>query len=207
MQTETNRLDKADESTEEIVDSRQRILAVAEALYMKHGYRAVSLRDIANALSIKQASLYYHFPDGKEQLFEAVVEHAFHHHKIGIEQAIAACEGDLRQQFLALIHWFASQAPMNLVSMIHTDMPALQPERMKELEKSAHSALFLPIMMMFVKAMQRGEIRQINPAVMAGLMLSIISGLRYGSTQVPEAQRPAMYEELVDIFMQGLYPR
>lgn len=198
---------QASDSSETIVDSRQRILNIAEDLFMQHGYRAVSLRDIADALSIKQASLYYHFPDGKEQLFEAVAERAFLRHKAGIEGAIAAQSNRLRNQLLAVIGWFNSQPPMNLTAMIHADMPALQPERMKSLEKAAHTALFQPLLLMFASAIQRGEIRAVNPANMAGIFLSVISGLQYGTSQVAISQRPAMIAEVVDVLLQGIYPR
>lgn len=195
------------ENSEGIGDSRYRILDVAEQLYMERGYRAVSLRDIANALSIKQASLYYHFPDGKEQLFEAVVERALQRHKAGIEAVIAAQLPDVRRQLLAVIHWFNSQPPMNFTAMMHTDMPALQPERTKALEVAAHRALFEPLLRIFVQAMQRGDIRPINPAMMAGMVLAVLSGLEYGLRQVAETERPRMIEDVVDLLLQGLYPR
>ncbi|MFN8440231.1 MAG: TetR/AcrR family transcriptional regulator [Caldilineaceae bacterium] len=195
------------ESGEATGDSRNRILDVAEQLYMERGYRAVSLRDIANALSIKQASLYYHFPDGKEQLFEAVVERAMLRHKAGIEAVVAAQLPNIRRQLLAVIEWFNSQPPMNFTAMMHTDMPALRPERTKALEVTAHRALFEPLFGIVIQAMQRGEIRPINPAMMAGMMLAVLSGLEYGLRQVAEAERPRMIEEVVDLLLQGLYPR
>lgn len=194
-------------SEEPTVDSRQRILMTAEKLYMEHGYRAVSLRDIASALSIKQSSLYYHFPEGKEQLFEAVVEQSFTRHKVGIETAIASQGNDLRKQILAVIDWFNSQPPMNFMAIIHADMPALHPERIKTLEKLSHSALFQPMLMMFVEAMQRGEIRTVNPAMLTGFMLAILSGMRYGTSQVQESERSALIGDVVDVILLGVYPR
>jgi AcrR family transcriptional regulator len=53
----------------EVRDSTQRVLDVAEGLFIDRGYHAITLRDIADELGIKQASLYYHFPGGKEELF------------------------------------------------------------------------------------------------------------------------------------------
>jgi TetR/AcrR family transcriptional repressor of lmrAB and yxaGH operons len=52
------------------------ILSVAEALFAKHGYHGVSMHDISDAASITKAALYYHFPDGKEQLAHETVMHA-----------------------------------------------------------------------------------------------------------------------------------
>jgi len=43
-------------------------------LFSKRGYIRVRLRDIASAMGMKHASLYYYAPAGKQQLFIEVVE-------------------------------------------------------------------------------------------------------------------------------------
>jgi hypothetical protein len=43
-------------------ETSERILDVAEALFMAHGYSAVKLRDIAETVGMRHASLYYHVP-------------------------------------------------------------------------------------------------------------------------------------------------
>jgi AcrR family transcriptional regulator len=52
---------------------RQLILEVAEDLFTERGYRAVSIRDIAQKCEVTNAALYYHFPS-KEALFGEVME-------------------------------------------------------------------------------------------------------------------------------------
>ncbi|MEG0459963.1 TetR/AcrR family transcriptional regulator [Gordonibacter sp.] len=56
-------------------NTKERILEEAFALFAERGYHAVSMRDIAAAVGIKDASLYNHFP-GKQALFEAILEGA-----------------------------------------------------------------------------------------------------------------------------------
>jgi AcrR family transcriptional regulator len=55
-------------------ESRERVLQQAEHLFSERGYAAVTLRDIAAGLGIRQASLYHHVPGGKEQLYVEVTE-------------------------------------------------------------------------------------------------------------------------------------
>lgn len=55
-----------------ISNTKERILAVAEALIQKDGYNAFSFKDIATAINIKTASIHYHFPS-KEDLGVAVI--------------------------------------------------------------------------------------------------------------------------------------
>jgi AcrR family transcriptional regulator len=54
-------------------DTRRRILAVALELFSAHGYAGASMRDIAEAMGMTKAALYYHFAS-KEQILEAVTE-------------------------------------------------------------------------------------------------------------------------------------
>ena len=54
-------------------NARNRILDAAFALFSEKGFTATSMRDIADAVGIKAASLYNHFA-GKRELFDALVE-------------------------------------------------------------------------------------------------------------------------------------
>ena len=51
--------------------TRSRILAVARAAFVKHGYDGVSLTDIAAEAGFTKGALYHHY-NGKEALFAAV---------------------------------------------------------------------------------------------------------------------------------------
>ena len=53
-------------------DTKGRIVEAAFGLFAERGYHAVSVRDIAAAVGVKDASLYNHFP-GKQAIFDAVL--------------------------------------------------------------------------------------------------------------------------------------
>ncbi len=55
------------------VDTRARILYAARDLFAERGYAGTSMRDLAEALGMTKAALYYHFP-GKAQILVALVE-------------------------------------------------------------------------------------------------------------------------------------
>ena len=112
-----------------VSDAKQRVLDVAEQLFMERGYAAVTLRDIADALGMRQASLYYHFPDGKEQLFVAMAERVFERHRMGMEQAVGAAGPEIGAQLHAVARWFGSQPAINFIGMMHADMPALSADQ------------------------------------------------------------------------------
>jgi TetR/AcrR family transcriptional regulator len=58
------------------LDTRERVLQVAQTLFAEHGYRGTSLRDIAGKIGIKAPSLLHHFPS-KQQLYIAVLDRIF----------------------------------------------------------------------------------------------------------------------------------
>jgi AcrR family transcriptional regulator len=53
-------------------DRRDQIRALAAEMFFERGYESTSIRELAAALDIKAASLYYHFPDKEQILFELV---------------------------------------------------------------------------------------------------------------------------------------
>jgi TetR/AcrR family transcriptional regulator, cholesterol catabolism regulator len=53
-------------------DRREQIRLMAGEMFFERGYESTSIRDLAAALDIKTASLYYHFPDKEQILYEVV---------------------------------------------------------------------------------------------------------------------------------------
>jgi AcrR family transcriptional regulator len=55
-------------------DTRERILEVAARLFSERGFAGTSIRDIADALGVTKAALYYHFPSKDAILGELVAQ-------------------------------------------------------------------------------------------------------------------------------------
>src|SRR5436190_21642715 len=94
--------------------ARERVLRTAEEIFGERGYSAVTMRDIADALKIRQASLYHHIPGGKEQLFLEVMQRMLARHNAGLEAAIANSGTDLRAQMLGVAAYLLDQPPINV---------------------------------------------------------------------------------------------
>jgi AcrR family transcriptional regulator len=164
------------------------------------------MQNIAEAVGIRQASLYYHFPS-KEQLFVAVTEKAFVRHQQGLQQAIDSAGSDLRAQLHAATRWFLSQPPINFLSMMHTEMPALSEESRQRLSLIAHQSIFDPLRQAFIGARERSQIRDVKPEILAGFVLSIIDGINYSSTLPETSPRQVMADVMVSVLLDGLQPQ
>jgi AcrR family transcriptional regulator len=90
--------------------NRQRLLESARTLFGQKGYGATSLDEIAEAAGLTRGALYYNFPDGKEDLFVALLEDRADERAAAIEQAFGKpSSGDvnvtLRQTQAAAGDW------------------------------------------------------------------------------------------------------
>jgi len=62
--------------THDDLDTRQRLLEVAGAVFAEHGYRGATVRDICQRANANVAAIHYHFGD-KDGLYRAVLHSAF----------------------------------------------------------------------------------------------------------------------------------
>jgi AcrR family transcriptional regulator len=83
-------------------ETRRQILTKAAELFLAKGYKGVSMKELAEAVQVTSAALYYHFPKGKEDLFTTMIQTVFVDEGVaGIDQTLAATQ-DVRER-LALL--------------------------------------------------------------------------------------------------------
>ena len=184
------------------VDGRDRILDVAEALFQERGYTAVAMREIAEAAGIRTASLYYHFPS-KEELFVSVRERMFERHGIGLQDALDQAGEELRSQLLAVADWFLSQPPLNFLSMMQADMPSLSESAKLRLSRSVNQAIFEPIERAFTTAQANHQIRNVQPKLLVGFVLSVLESIPHVHSP-KSASREEMVKEMISVLLEGI---
>jgi len=80
----------------------RQILTAAKDLFLAKGYKGVSMKEIAEAVQVTAAALYYHFPKGKEDLFTKMIQTLFLEEGIaGIDQTLGTMSG-LRERLNVL---------------------------------------------------------------------------------------------------------
>ncbi len=183
--------------------ARERVNAVAERLFAERGYKAVTLRDIAQELGIRQASLYYHFPGGKEELYVTVTERGLNAHAEGLKQAIRDAGPQLEAQLRAVMQWLVSHPPVDLARMLLADFPAVSEEHAKRLTHLAVESLVQPIESMIAAARERGEARVANERLAAALVLSTAEGI-IATSRLTNRQPDELVGEALEILLSGL---
>src|SRR5258708_3696173 len=72
----------------------RQILTAAKDLFLAKGYKGVSMKEIADAVQVTSAALYYHFPKGKEDLFTKMIQTLFLEEGVaGIDQTLLTMNG------------------------------------------------------------------------------------------------------------------
>lgn len=109
-------------------DIKSEIVAAATELFNQSGYRAVSMRSIADAMNISVGNLTYHFKR-KEDLFEAVMQER---HRRCQEMSPPATVAELDRFFRELL-----EKRRNSVMYAACDKQECSRERTMELQKMA----------------------------------------------------------------------
>ncbi len=187
----------------------ERILNAADELFSMRGYAAVRLRDIAEVVGMRHASLYYYIPGGKEQLFIEVIERNFKRHRGGLMQAIQEAESNLRSQMLAVIRWFLSQPPMDLARLYQADMPQIDPNQARRLMELAVESMRTPIQGAIESANHSGQIEVTNPGMAAMALVNLAQGIKSipDSPSMTASRRMQIGEEVVDMLLNGWLKR
>jgi AcrR family transcriptional regulator len=192
-------------NTETLTDSKKRVLAAAERHFMERGFAAVTLQDVADELAIKQASLYYHAPGGKQDLFEQVVRFALLRHARGIESALARADNTARDQCEEVLAWLTSQPPLPVMRLIQADLPELDEDAYDELEQLARRAVVAPVRDVFRRATDRGEIRSFDPDLLARAFFTLVVDSAQSDVEHVESEaRAGAANQLLDIFFEGI---
>ena len=185
--------------------ARERVLLSAERLFSERGYAAVTLRDIADELGIRQASLYYHAPGGKEELFVQVTERGLERHRQGLEAAIAEAPLDLRLQLRAAARWLLSQPSINYGRMLQSDMPAISEKEAERLRLSAFVSLIAPLQKAFQQGVPADSVAATKSVHLAGAFLAIVEGLQnLPAAFLSDEPKTAMADFLIDTWLDGL---
>lgn len=179
--------------------SREALLDTAEQLFASRGYGAVTLKDIAKQLDIKQASLYYHFPGGKEDLFVEVMLRHLERRKQVLEQIIATESATLEGCLSKLAAWLWEQPPLNALRIIRTDLPEISPQKATQIETAIGLCVLRPVEELFIR--YQPQLRG-DPGFIAGMFLSGIEPLstvqQYGTKTKDE-----MIAELINVLLHG----
>jgi AcrR family transcriptional regulator len=193
-------------SGKEQSNKRTRILDAAEQLFSDRGYDSVSVRDIAVQVGVNHATLYHHFPRGKEQLYIEVMERTLAAHRDGLTLAIAGAEADLTAQFYAVVEWLVMQPPPDLAHMQRAEAHALDPAAAERLQALVYESMTSPITAALGQASEAGQIRWVDTGMAAMALVTLVLSV-HQLPDLPPRARVALGRKLADLLLLGIVKR
>lgn len=188
-------------------ETSERILDAAEALFMARGYDGVKLRDVAEAVGMRHASLYYYVPKGKEQLFVTVLRRSMARHEAGMARFMAEAGDDIQAQAYAVSDWLVAQPPLDLVRMFEADLRTIDPTVAQELADLVFASLTRPLVTALQQAQQAGTVTVENTPMAAMALLTLIQSVHQIPVESLPVGRQAFGHKLVDMLLFGWLAR
>lgn len=184
---------------------RDAILDTSAKLFSQHGYKEVSIRDIAQACGMTNAALYYHFKN-KEDLFLAMLQRD---HTKSIEALHAATNGpgDLRVDLRQLITRYAEITCERRQSFqtLWRDVKQMEDVRARKWFGEMQHELMRPLVERLEQAQVDGEIKSGETRLYARLLHGMIIALTYGDrSDKPHKVLAHEVETVVEVFLKGV---
>jgi AcrR family transcriptional regulator len=180
-------------------DRRAQVIVVAARIFAERGYNNVGMRDIADAVGIRGASLYHHFP-GKEEILYAICLSVT---REPVEDSLPVLDdpGTPTDRLTALVRAHIRHLLRRRVEHIvglH-ERAALSPEHRAEID--AYLQYYNRRVRDVISAgIRSGEFRELNPTLAALGLLDMLNGVSNwirGSTDEDSDEVVATYTTML----------
>jgi AcrR family transcriptional regulator len=179
--------------------TRSRVIEAADALLHQHGYMGVSMEAIAERIGIRKASLYHHFPDGKDQIVLEIGERLVQFDAAGFQTALET-HSTVRERLKAMAAFiFKDTRQTNLVLRDAIRfMPAAHQQRLGDL---FFIEMFSKVQSVFEAGVQSTELRPHDTRFAAFSFMSLLSEMNAPEHQATWPDLPA---RVTDLLLSGL---
>jgi AcrR family transcriptional regulator len=176
---------------------------VATELFARRGFAAVSLRDIAQAVGVTKAALYYHFPS-KDDLYWEVLRELLN--RIGAvireETRSPSPTGEKIRRLTEIAILGLPPDAADLATMVHDAHEHLTPGQSAEVDR-AHRGMYAAMEELMIEGITRGELSG-DPRLLAYTFWQVLAG--FVGPRAAEAGwvgQPRVAEAVADLFLHG----
>jgi AcrR family transcriptional regulator len=157
-------------------ETPQRILDEAQALFSERGYVGTTVQQVADKLGITKAALYYHFPQGKAEIFVELLRRHLQRFHQGLEQAIRSAE-TARGRLEAMAAWIDAQAPAGDVQKLRRELIHIDEAHRAALRDEFRSLIVQTIHDVLRQGVASGELREHDSEFVTWVFLTTACGI------------------------------
>ena len=193
--------EKSNERDREI---RQHILDAARELFLAQGYNGVSMKDIAEVVHVTSAALYYHFPEGKSQLFTEMLRTTLTQWSLQAQQAMAS-HTTLLERMQAIARVFSNLHHDSIAALMRDAFMQLPPNVLHGVLLEGHDDFQHHLLTMFQDAIDAGEIRD---DISASELSRLFETMLFAPPPILMSdQRSLAVTTITTVLLEGLRPR
>jgi AcrR family transcriptional regulator len=167
----------------------QKIMATARQLFMQRGYSAVSINDIVRGAEVTKPTLYYHFADGKEELFVQMALGLLATMHADMLRAIAAARGT-EAQLLALAEVLLYSSDGDTRMMRREMAEHLSPKHQHRIAAAFWQQMFQPVVAVMQGGIDAGDLRGGDAHALAILFMGVMEGFQRPHKPAPAETEP-----------------
>ncbi len=190
-------------------ETRNTILRTAQQLFMEHGYRAVSTRQIADGCGLTQPALYHHFAD-KQDLYVAVMKESLSETQAALERILRRNES-VQERLKRIARYLLSNTERDHTMMIHDIQQELSVTARAVLNEAFQAGIIAPIRSLLEEGIRQGVLLNVQKSgidvtTATYLFMSMLSQFLQHSDSiqrdVPERERAE--DVVVQILFHGM---
>ncbi|MEM7737559.1 MAG: TetR/AcrR family transcriptional regulator [Deinococcota bacterium] len=180
-------------------DTKNLALDAMGQLIQEFGYNGVSMNALAQRIGVRKASLYHHFPDGKEQLVANMIERMIHKHGQGY-QAVLDRDVSVKERLEHVLQF--SLAANSEVSHVVTDsLRFLHSEQRSGLWELFQQNQYQKIKRVLDDGVASGELRRHETTISTWMFLSLMRELGVWESFISDQD---FSERVVSLFLEGV---
>ena len=154
--------------------TREGILEAAARIFSEKGFHATSMTDIADAVSLRKASLYYHF-ESKQEILVSLLDHALDLINERLEFVLAqplSPDVKLRQAMVSYLQTIADN--QNLSAVLLLELRSLDPA-LKEKHAPRREKFERLWKDLIVEGMESGLFNNVDPSLTGRAILGVMN--------------------------------
>jgi AcrR family transcriptional regulator len=185
-------------------DLRQEILSTAKDLFIQNGYHGLAMRQIAEALGVTKAALYYHFKD-KEELFLAILENYLDEMQATLDRILAE-PGSCRNRIRLFVETILAQptGQRAIIRLASQEMGQLSVPARKAFDKLYRLKFIGKIEAILVAGMEQGEFKAIQPEVATWTLLGMMYPYFYPAHTGNVGLSADTIQQIVTVYLDGM---
>jgi AcrR family transcriptional regulator len=180
-------------------DTRTLAIDAADALLHQHGYLGVSMDAIAEAVGIRKASLYHHFPAGKDELILEIANRSSDEGARCFTQALES-NGGIRSQLTELARAIIGKRQQDY-AVLRDAMRFMASEHQTHIYQEFYNGQFKHLHTALEQAVARGELQTHDTERSTWAFLNLLSEMKL---REDETSSEELVEFIVTLMLHGL---